>query len=125
MLVNVARGPQPYFILERTIVEASQVFGAKRLSPAPVSVSRLGLEASWFPAEQWLMATDGYRLITASVEWRGARQSREIALATAATRPYLHRHTERWRRRSRTATPRVEPVARANRARRGEPRRRP
>jgi hypothetical protein len=87
---NVDNTPQPYFVLERTIVEASQIFGARRLSPAPVAVTRLGLGASWFPAEQWLMATDGYRLITTSVSWRGAKQSRKIALAENVTRPYLH-----------------------------------
>lgn len=87
---NVDNTPQPYFILERTIVEASQIFGPRRLSPAPVAVTRLGLEASWFPAEQWLMATDGYRLITTSVTWHGAKQRREIALAEKVTRPYLH-----------------------------------
>jgi hypothetical protein len=87
---NVDDTPQPYFVLERTIVEASQTFGNKRLTPAPVAVNRLGLEASWFPAQQWLMATDGYRLITTTVTWRGARSSRKIALAESVTRPYLH-----------------------------------
>jgi len=86
--VNVDTGPQPYFVLERTIVEASQIFPS-RLSPAPVAVTGLGLEASWFPAETHLMATDGVRLITVSVDWPGAGQNREIALSRAVTRPYL------------------------------------
>jgi hypothetical protein len=87
--VNVDTGPQPYFVLERTIVEASESFGATRLSPAPISVLGLGLEASWFPAETHLIATDGIRLITTTVAWPGGRQNREIALARALTRTYL------------------------------------
>jgi hypothetical protein len=90
VLANVDTTAQPYFVLERTIVEDSQVFGPRRLTPAPVAVTRLGLEASWFPAAQWLMATDGYRLITTSVKWRGAKPSRKLALAESVTRPYLH-----------------------------------
>jgi hypothetical protein len=50
----------------------------------------LGLEASWFPQEQWLISTDGYRVITTSVDWSGAGQQRKIALARAVTVPYLH-----------------------------------
>jgi hypothetical protein len=90
VLANVDNGPSAYFVLERTIVEASQVFGAQRLSPAPVAVFNLGLEASWFPAHSWLMSTDGYRIITATVTWPRAKQSRDIALARAVTVPYLH-----------------------------------
>jgi hypothetical protein len=90
VLANVETTAQPYFVLERTIVEAAQIFGGRRFSPPPMAVTRLGLEASWFPAEQWLMATDGYRLITTSVNWHGAKQSRKIALAENITRPYLH-----------------------------------
>jgi hypothetical protein len=86
---NVSTAPSPYFVLERTIVEASQVFAPTRLSPAPVSVTGLGLEAAWFPAEKQLMATDGTRLLSTSVDWRGATQKHEIALAQAVTRPYL------------------------------------
>jgi hypothetical protein len=87
--VNVDNGPQPYFVLERTIVEASQTFTAQRASPAPVAVPGLGLEASWFPAETHLEVTDGFRLITATVDWPGATQTREIALARAMAAPYL------------------------------------
>jgi hypothetical protein len=86
---NVDTGPQPYFILERTAIEASQQFAPTRLSPAPQAVTRLGIEADWFPAETQLMATDGIRLITVSVSWRDS--SRKRALAEALTRPYLKR----------------------------------
>jgi hypothetical protein len=87
--VNVDTGPQPYFVLERTIVEASQIFGPIRFSPAPVAITGLGIEAAWFPAETHLEATDGTRLVTATVDWPGAGRRRETALARALTRPYL------------------------------------
>jgi hypothetical protein len=86
---NIELTPSAYFILERTIVEAAQIFSGQRLSPAPVSVLHLGLDASWFPQEQWLMTTDGRRVLTTSVVWSGARQGRKIALATGVSRPYL------------------------------------
>jgi hypothetical protein len=86
---NIYTGAQPYFTLERTAVEAAQVFGPKRLTPAPQAVTGLGLEADWFPAYPQLMATDGIRLITVSVSWRGATQSRERALAETLARTYL------------------------------------
>jgi hypothetical protein len=90
VIANVELTPSAYFILERTIVEATQIFGPSRVEPAPVSVLHLGLDASWFPQEQWLMTTDGHRLLTTSVVWKGAGQSRKIALAESVTRPYLH-----------------------------------
>jgi hypothetical protein len=88
-VANVDTGPQPYFRLERTEVEASQVFTPTRLTPAPESISGLGLEADWFPAYPQLMATDGSRLITVSVDWRSASQGRERTLAEAMARTYL------------------------------------
>ena len=90
VIANVETAPSAYFIVERTIVEASQIFGPRRLAPAPVSVSKLGLEASWFPEEQWLISTDGARVITTSVDWSGASQAQKIALARKVTVLYLH-----------------------------------
>ncbi len=91
IVTNVDNGPSPYFILERTAIEAAQQFTAQRISPAPESITGLGLEADWFPAyPQRLMATDGKLLITTSVTWPGASQRRDQALAVAITRPYLH-----------------------------------
>jgi hypothetical protein len=87
---NVGVEVGAYFILERTEVEASQMFAPTRLSPAPQAVPRLGLEADWFPAETHLMATDGTRLVTTTVIWRRASQGRKTALATVVTRPYLN-----------------------------------
>jgi hypothetical protein len=86
---DVYTGSQPYFVLERTIEEAAQPFTPTRLSPAPQAVSGLGLVASWFPSRDQLMSTDGVKLLNVTVSWPGARPSREIALATALSRPYL------------------------------------
>jgi hypothetical protein len=86
---NVNTGPQPYFVLERTAVEAAQQFTATRMIAAPQAVSRLGIEADWFPAETQLMTTDGARLITVSISWRGATRARKRALAVALARTYL------------------------------------
>jgi len=87
--MNVDNGPQPYFVLERTIVEASQIF-PQRLSPPPQPVDGLGLEAAWFPAATHLEATDGKRLLTATVvTWPGAATKSEIQLARAMIAPYL------------------------------------
>jgi hypothetical protein len=89
-IANVDNGPQPYFRLERTALEASQTFGTPRLSPAPDAVFHLGLEADWFPAYPQLMATDGKLLITLSVTWNRTPQTRQQQLAVAMTRTYLH-----------------------------------
>ncbi|HYB31417.1 MAG TPA: hypothetical protein VEF89_32815 [Solirubrobacteraceae bacterium] len=86
---DVYSGPQPYFVLERTIEEAAQPFTPTRLSPAPQAVNGLGLVASWFPNRNQLMSTDGLKIITVTVAWPGAGTGREIAVATAISRPYL------------------------------------
>jgi hypothetical protein len=88
---NVDNGPQPYFVLERAAIEAAQQFTVSRMIAAPQAVTGLGIEADWLPAETQLMATDGIRLITVSVTWRGSSQGRKRALAEALTRTYLSR----------------------------------
>jgi hypothetical protein len=87
--VNVDPSPQPYTVLSRTIVEGQQVFSPTRLTPAPVAVLHLGLLASWFPGPSHLMSTDGTRLVTTTVMWSGAKQAREVRLATRLSRLYL------------------------------------
>lgn len=87
--VNVDPSPQPYAVLNRTIVEGQQVFSPTRLTPAPVAVLHLGLLASWFPGPSHLMSTDGVRLVTTTVMWSGAGQGQEIRLATSLSRLYL------------------------------------
>lgn len=89
LAVIIDSAPQPYFRLERTAEEAAQVFTPVRLVPAPEDIPGIGLDAYWYPGEQHLMTTDGVRLITATVDWPSAPQSRRVALATAAARQYL------------------------------------
>jgi hypothetical protein len=87
-VANVDTGPQPYFILERTAIEAAQVFTANRLYPAPIPIN-LGIEADWFPATRQLMVTDGVRLISVTIGWGGVAQLRRRRLAIAIGRTYL------------------------------------
>ena len=89
-LVNVDMAPQPYFVLERTIVEDSQVFTPTRLIAPPLAVTGLGLDAAWFPQYPYLMTTDGHRLLTVTVTWARQPQRVERALAEAIARTYLH-----------------------------------
>lgn len=89
--VQVDRTVEAYFLLERAITELQQVFAPTRLEPAPETVPHLGLDASWFPAEHYVMTTDGNTLITATVDWRSVPTRRKRALATAAARAYLGR----------------------------------
>jgi hypothetical protein len=96
--INVDTGPQPYFVLERTAIEAGQVFTVNRMIPAPIAVTNLGIEADWFPATDQLMCTDGIKLITADVSWRHAKQRQMEALAVAMSRPYMKPPTKRVRR---------------------------
>ena len=86
---DVDTSPQPYFRLERTAIEATQAFLPGRAAPVADSVSGLGLEADWFPAETQLMSTDGVRLLTVTVSWSGATQQHERALAEALSQTYL------------------------------------
>jgi hypothetical protein len=88
-VVNLDNGPQPYARLERTAEEASQPFTQQRLSPSPIDLKGLGLDADWFPEEQQLMTTDGNVLLTVTITWPRAKQAKEIALAKRLARPYL------------------------------------
>jgi hypothetical protein len=92
VLVNVDDGPQVYFRLLRTVVEASQIFGAPPPGfHPPQGISGLGPYASWFPNSQQLMATNDQLLLTATVDWPGASRNAKVALAKAAVVPYLVR----------------------------------
>lgn len=88
VLVNDDTGPQAYFVLERTAIEAAQVFTIDRKIPAPEAVN-LGIEADWFPYLTQLMTTDGVRLITATVTWPHASQRRMRELSIPIARTYL------------------------------------
>ena len=91
VLANDEMVQAAYFVIERAIDEDAQYWGVgPRPNAPPVAVNNLGLASSWFPDEQWLMSTDGRRIITATVEWADAGRQPKIALARAVTSPYLH-----------------------------------
>lgn len=89
VIVNVDSSPQPYFRLERTIVEDGQQFGVQRNFSPPQTVSHLGLDAAWVPDQRLLLTTDGKALISVTIGWRGAGPGRRVALAKAAAQAYL------------------------------------
>jgi hypothetical protein len=82
--------PDAYAVLERTIIESSQIF-PQRNHPAPQHVDGLGLDASWFPESGQLMTTDAVRLIIATIGWPRVPTARRVALGTAVARTYLGR----------------------------------
>jgi hypothetical protein len=84
----VDSAPQPYFRLERTVVEAAQQFSSAPL-PMPVHIGGLGLDADWFPQPEQIETTDGRRLITVGVVWHGVPTKQRIALAKVIARTYL------------------------------------
>ena len=88
--VEVDVEPQAYAVLERTIIESSQIF-PQRNHPAPQHVGGLGLDASWFPETGQLMTTDAVRLIIATIGWPRVPSARRVALGTAVARMYLGR----------------------------------
>jgi hypothetical protein len=88
LLADDYTGSQPYFILNRTAEEAAQVFVPTR-TVAPPHAINMGIGANWFPAREQLMATDGLKLITTTVTWKGVTQKRRLALAKAFTKPYI------------------------------------
>jgi hypothetical protein len=85
----VDSSPQAYQRLERTIVEDGQQFGRTRGFTPPQTVPKLGLDAAWLPDQSKLMTTDGTRLITVTVQWRGVGLRRQRTLAAGAARRYL------------------------------------
>jgi hypothetical protein len=89
--VNLDSGPQPYFRLERTAVEASQQFGTERLYAAPELIMGLGLDADWFPDGNYVLTTDGVNLITTTVAWPGSSQAQRRALSVAIARRFVGR----------------------------------
>ncbi len=80
--------PQPYFRLERTVVESQQQFSSVPL-PQTRHIDGLGLDAQWFPGDQQLMTTDGRRLITVGVARHGWTTKQRIALSVVIARTYL------------------------------------
>jgi hypothetical protein len=88
-VASIDTAPQAFFRFERTVVEAAQNFTSPRVVPPPQRITGLGLDADWFPSSQQLMTSDGNRLISVSVSWRGASTARKQGVAEAVARPYL------------------------------------
>jgi hypothetical protein len=91
VIVNLDNGPQPYFRLERTAVEATQQFGTERLYAAPDQIMGLGLDADWYPDGNYLETTDGSKLITATIAWPGSSPAQRRALSIAIAHPFIGR----------------------------------
>jgi hypothetical protein len=89
VVVNLDSSPQPYQRLERLIVEDGQQFGTERNFSPPETVTHLGLDAAWVPDLSELITTDGKRLITVTVGWRGSRMAMGRALARTEAKLYL------------------------------------
>jgi hypothetical protein len=58
--------------------------------PAPQYIMHLGIDAYWYPREQFMQTTDAVNLITAGVKhWPGASRRRRRRMSEALARRYL------------------------------------
>lgn len=90
--LNVDDGPQVKYRLDRTVSEASQIFGVPPPGwHPPIGVSGLGPDASWFPELSALMATNGADLLKVDVNWPRASRGAKIALARRIIVPFRRR----------------------------------
>jgi hypothetical protein len=88
--VNLDDGPQIEFRLDRTVEEATQLFGPPPPGwHAPIGLSGLGPYASWFVNNDDLMASNGIDLITVTVTWPHEPRPGMIKLARAAIAQYM------------------------------------
>jgi hypothetical protein len=87
--VHVDTLPRPLDRLDREAVETTQnvLWSHSRSVPRPVA--NLGRAAWWIPAKSRLLASDGQRLVSVVVTWRGSRPTRRLALAEALAHSYL------------------------------------
>ena len=56
-----------------------------------LGVAGLGLDADWFPDGNYVLTTDGVKLITVTVAWPGSSQAARRALSIAVARRFLGR----------------------------------
>jgi hypothetical protein len=91
--VEIDTAPQAYQHLDREVVEYSQgvIWFHEGEHAYPRSISGLGLEADWFPAEDKLMTTDGVRIVRVVVSSAPRRAGTGETLATKLARRYLGR----------------------------------
>ncbi|PZR66920.1 MAG: hypothetical protein DLM63_07900 [Solirubrobacterales bacterium] len=89
MTANIDMAPQAYARLERTMVEAGQVFGGPLQGGPPQRITGLGVDAGWLPTNDRLITTDGVRLIAVDIAWPGERRSLKQTAAKAVARATL------------------------------------
>ncbi len=91
--VNVYDGPQTYFLVERTAIEAGQQagFSGGQSAVPVVQVNGIGEEAFWFPGRSEFLTTDGHRMIDVTVGPEHEPPAALQALGEIAARPYLRR----------------------------------
>jgi hypothetical protein len=90
--VNVDDGPQAFWRLMRTLVEAQQEWGGINPSAkkVPIGLVGLGPYASWYPELDALIAgnLDRKHLLTVTIGWPHAKRWEKIRLARATITPY-------------------------------------
>ena len=87
--VHVDTLPRALDRLERAAVETTQNVLWSHSHGVPRPIAGLGEDAWWIPAESRLLASDGQRLVSVAVSWRGSRAGRLLALAKTVTHSYL------------------------------------
>jgi hypothetical protein len=88
--VSVNGAPDAYAVMERKAEEETQIFGTKRLVPAPEYIQHMGIVAYWYPREQYVQTTDAVNIITAKVvSWPGVSRRRWKRMTEALAKRYL------------------------------------
>jgi hypothetical protein len=87
--LTVDTAPQPFQRLERQIEETDQIFTPHRITPAPIDIRGVGLDASWFPALQEVLTANRRALVAVNVGWAGHTEGRRRAAATAIARSVI------------------------------------
>ena len=90
-VVDINTDPQVYFVLERTIVENAQLKSFQPAHPSPIQITHLGLDAAWFPDADYLLTTDGVRLVKVSVTWPHATERDRIEVGRLLAPRFLGR----------------------------------
>lgn len=90
-IVMVDSAPQPYYRLEREVVEFGQNVDWSKVpaSAYPRTIKHLGLDANWFPLQNRLLTTDGVRLVTVKLHAPQLGPTERRAIATKMAGAYL------------------------------------